>query len=515
MAPARLIAALTLLSRILGVVRETVYGYFFGVAAPLSAFRIAFQIPNLARRLFGEGALSAAFIPVFSDCLHQRGREEARRLAGAVLTLLAAGLFGLTALGEIGLGAAHFFHPALSLRLTALMLPYMPLICMVAFLGGLLNVLSRFGVPAFTPVLFNLFLIAGTVLAGWFREGDAAGILYLVSGVVLVGGIAQFGLQAWALRRADFWPRLNLGWRDPEVRRIVRVMGPMVLGMSAVQINTLADSLIAWFCIPGGRGPAVLGYAQYLYQLPLGVFATALGTAIFPLLSARAAAGDTPGVTRATEQGLRMCLFIAIPASVGLCLIGRPLVSALFEWGEFNAEATRRVAWTLFFYATGVWAYSATQILVRALYALKDHRSPVRVATIMVGINLATNLVLVLLMDEAGIALGTASCAAVQALWLARKLHARLPEVRWGWVSSGAARMTLASAAMAGAVWLTQQAFGAERWTGLRPSIQVALSIAAATAAYAGAVWALRVEELAEVLRFRKRAPLARAAITD
>ena len=504
-APARLIAALTLLSRLLGLLREMVYAYFFGTGPALSAFRIAWQIPNLFRRLFGEGALSAAFIPVLTDCLQHRGPEEARRLAGAVLTLLVMLLAGLVVAAEVGLGVAHWLHPSLTLRLTALTLPYLLLICVTALVGAMLHVLNRFAAPALAPVLLNICIIAGALFGGHTLGLRDHALLYLICATVLAGGVAQLVLVGTTLRRAGFWPVFGVLWRHPEVRRVAAVMAPMVLGMSAVQINTLADSLIAFFFVPDGRGPAVLGYAQILYQLPLGVFGVALATAIFPLLSARAAAGDTTGLTRACEQGVRMSLFIGVPAAVGLCLIAQPVISVFFERGEFEANDTLRAARALIFYGAGVWAYFLQQILVRTFYAMRDSRTPVRIAVTMVVVNLALNLLLVGPLGESGVALATAICATLQVAWLAGTLWRRLPDVRGRWLLTGIGRVMLATVVLAAAVRLPAVVVGHHRWAELGAGLQVVAGVGAGASAYAVVVWALGLEELRELLRFRTK----------
>ncbi len=505
--PARLIAALTLLSRITGLLREMAYAYFFGAGPGLSAFRVAYQIPNLARRLFGEGALSAAFIPALSDALQQRGELEARRLAGAVLTLLFTILLVLLIGAEVGIGVAQTWltTPALTISLTAIMLPYMPLVCLTAFIGAALNVRHRFAAPAFAPLLINIFMLAGVCGGGWGMGLTGRPLLDVVCGVVLAGGLAQLLLVVVNLRRAGFQPILTLQWRRPDLQQMVGQMGPMVLGMSALQINTLCDSLIALFFVPDGRGPAVLGFAQFFYQFPLGVLGVALATAIFPLLSARASAGDVPGVARVCAQGIRMSLFIGVPSAVGMCMIAEPLIRLFFQRGEFRPEDTLRAARALVFYGLAMWAYFLQQILVRTFYAMKDTRTPVRVAVSMVLVNAALNLALVFPLGEAGVALSTAVCAALQVAWLAWRLHARLPSLRGGWIWTGVGRIALAAGALMGAVALPALLVGPTRWAALSPSVQVAASLALGVLTYAAAARLLRLGELQELLRLRSR----------
>jgi putative peptidoglycan lipid II flippase len=454
-APARLIALLTACSRVLGLLRECAYSYFFGIEPIFSSFRVAFMVPNLGRRLFGEGAMASAFIPVFTEVLHKSGRDRGRELAGATFTLLGTVLIGLTLLVEIGLGVGHLARPSITLVLTMLMLPYMILICLTGFGGGMLNALNRFGAPAAAPILLNVVLIAVLLVGGGAADLSKRVLLYVVAVAVVIAGVAQFAVVATDARRAGFTPRWNLRWRDSDLRRIVVMMGPMVVGLSALQLNVLADSLIALAFVPDGRGPAVLGYAHMLYHLPQGVFGIALATAIFPLFAARAAEDDRTGLAQALESGLRMSAFVALPAALGLILLATPVVSALYErrGGEFDAVATGHVARTLLFYALGMVAYCSQPILTRAAYALQDVKTPLRIGLVTVGLNLVLSLVLVFPMAEAGIALATALAASIHVAWLGVSLSRRLPDFQWGRLAGGVTRTLLATAGMSVFLW--------------------------------------------------------------
>ena len=323
---AKLIGALTLGSRILGLIRETGFSHFFGASPLFSAYRVAFQIPNLARRLFGEGALTSSFIPVFTRTLETEGDLQGKQLAGAVFTLLTTILIGLLVLIETGLLVASFFVQGPTLTLSAITMPYMVFICVTAFFGGVLNGLHRFAAPAIAPILLNVVSISAIWIGGSILHLQTYTHLILISCSVLVSGVLQLGLQLAWLRSCNFTIRVNWGWSSPAVQRIVRLMMPMIIGMSAVQLNTFADTLIALFLVEDGRGPAILGYAQYVSHLPLGIFGTALATAIFPLLAKRVAEKDTAGFKQVVEMGLRTSLFIAIPAGVGLILVADPLI---------------------------------------------------------------------------------------------------------------------------------------------------------------------------------------------
>lgn len=481
------------------------YGYFFGVDPIFSSFRVAFMLPNLARRLFGEGAMSSAFIPVFTEVLHTGGRARARQLAGATFTLLGIALAVLTLLVIIGVGIGHLVRPSITLVLTMIMMPYMIFICLTGFAGGMLNSLDRYGAPAAAPILLNVVLIAVLVVAGYWSGLQGTQLLYLVAGSVVLAGVLQFGLQVLDLRRADCPPRLNLQWRDPDLRRILLLMGPMIVGLSAAQVNVLADSLIALFLVPKGRGPAVLGYAHMLYHLPLGVFGVALATAIFPLLSAKAARRDHVALSGVLASGLRMSAFIALPAAVGLILLATPVVSLLYErkGGRFDADATGHVAFTLICYSLGLVAYCAQPILARAFYALQDVRTPVRIGLVTVAINLVLSLSLVLPLAEGGIALATAISAAIQVVWLVAALGRRLPALGWGGMAAAVARTGVACAIMGLVLWWITYTSPLSQAGNLT---RMAVAIPAGVVVFVAAARVLGCRELSELLS-RPRSP--------
>ena len=500
-----LIAALTLASRLLGLVRESIFSYYFSTSELLSAFRIAFQAPNLARRLFGEGALSSAMIPVLTESLQQRGEEESRRFVGTILTLLAT-VLGLAVIGvEIVIAVWRTFHDDLALRLTAVLMPYMALICTAAVASGVLNVRQHFAVPAAAPTILNVVMIVALVGGSLLGGLTQASLMYLVCGGVLLAGVIQVGITGVALRRASFFPTFGGAWRDPQLRRVFALMAPMALGLSAVQINTLMDSVIAYLFIrEGGErvGPAVLGYAQFLYQLPLGVFGIALATAIFPVLSSKAAEGDRVGMADVFERGIRMSLFLALPSSIGLIFVAHPLVATLYQRGEFDASDTQRVASTLVYYSLGLAAYFAQHIVIRTFYALQESRTPARVAVYMVALNLAMNLSLVFVMEERGLALSTSVSATVQVIWLLVRVRRMLPEIGWVRLGHGLTRTVLATAVMAGVLWiLTATGLSIHRLVG-RSVFELAILVSAGLAVYYLAARVLKIEELATALQY-------------
>ncbi|UCE99202.1 MAG: murein biosynthesis integral membrane protein MurJ [Planctomycetota bacterium] len=445
----RQIAFLTALSRVFGFVRDIAYSHFFGAGALLDAWTIAFKIPNLARRLFGEGAASASLIPVYSEELH-KDREHSRQLINTVVTTLFVLLAIIVLLGQVGIWSYYKFFATtdetrLVLSLTSIMLPYMILVCTVAILAGILNVHRHFATPAAAPVVLNIFIISSILLTGWGFKIQAQQQLFAVAIAVLTAGIVQIAIQIPPLRSAGVSIRPCWQIYSPAFRKIIIMMGPMILGLTVTQINTLADDLIAWWfsgssekgmffmllgnkiAYPLQRGSVShLYYAQRLYQLPLGVFGISLATAIFPVMSSLSAKKDFAGLGKTVSQGLGSCFFIAIPATVGLTAIAKPLISLAFEHGQFRAGDTNMVAWTLFFYALGLCGYFAQQVITRAFYSMQDSRTPVTTALIAVVTNILLNLTLIWLWGTGGLACSTALCSYLQVAILVVVLRRQL-----------------------------------------------------------------------------------------
>jgi putative peptidoglycan lipid II flippase len=464
-----LVSALTLLSRLTGLARDAVLAAAFGLSTVADAFFIGFLVPNLFRRLFGEGALTAAFIPNYTE-LRERDPLLARRFASLVLTLLTVLLLAITGVAELGLWwAASAIDPAsqgkaaLAVHYTRIMLPYMPLICLVALAGGVLQVHKRFGPPAAAPLVLNAVIIAATVIAtrGFSASGlpeERVGTTVALG--VLVAGVLQLAWQLVVLHRTAGLTRCFAGV-GPQVRAMLLMMGPMVIGLAVFQINALLDALIAFFFAPPeGAAPgtpvsllgwtfsaplrngdvAALQWSQRLYQFPLGVFGIAIATAIFPALSAAAArfTGDSqhdeagrppasPEFAAILRQGLRLTVFIGLPASVGLLLVRVPLARVVYERGAFGLEDALRVSTILAGYATSVWAYSMMHTVTRAFYALKDATTPLKVGLAMVVFNLTLNLTLIWPLGAAGLAWSTAASAMLQVAVLVLVIRRRVP----------------------------------------------------------------------------------------
>jgi len=445
----RQIASLTAVSRVFGMVRDIAYSHFFGANQLLDAWVVAFKIPNLSRRLFGEGAASASFIPVYSEALY-KDRKQAAKLANTVVTVLFMVLAALVLVGEAGIWLYYKFFARTSeteliLSLSSIMLPYMLFVCMVAMLAGVLNVHRHFASPAAAPIVLNIFIIGTVLLSGWTFGLQAREQLFCVAVAVLVAGIVQIAIQIGPLRRSGVSIRPAWQVRSEYFKKILLLMGPMILGLTATQINTLADDLIAWWFsgseekgrffeflgaqieYPMWRGSVShLYYAQRLYQLPLGVLGISLATAIFPVMSSDAAKKDFAALRATISKGIRGTVFVAIPATVGLIMVGKPLISAAFEHGRFTDEDTAMVVGILGFYALGLCGYFAQQILARAFYSIQDSKTPMRSAVIAVFVNVILNLTLIWFMGTKGLAVSTALCSYLQVVILVSLLRRRV-----------------------------------------------------------------------------------------
>lgn len=502
----RRIAVLTTLSRVLGMVRDMAFAHFFGAGWLMDAWTMGFKVPNLARRLFGEGAASASLIPVYSEQLYTRP-ERAAVLAGTVVTIVVTILAAIVLVGE-GLIWAYYFlfetrvGPRLGLALCGTMLPYMVLICTVAILAGILQVHRRFGPPAAAPIVLNSFIISGLILAGWILKMEAQRQVFLVAAAVLIAGFAQIAIQIPALRASGASIRPAWDVRSEAFRKVVAMMGPMILGLTVTQLNTLADDIVALSFMnaegePLGYGAlSYLYYAQRLYQFPLGVLGISLATAIFPVMSADAARKDIDALTKTVARGIRAGVFVALPATAGILLVARPLISAVFQHGEFGSDDTPVVAWTLSFYALGLCGYFAQQVTARAFYSLQDSRTPARSAVLAVFVNVILNLILIWFLGTGGLAAATALCSYLQVVILVGVLRRRLGGAVLTGVTRTLGRTLVATVLMsaAGAVimWL-MRGLPESRWSNV---MRLAAVVPTGAVVYALAAKLLRLEML-------------------
>jgi putative peptidoglycan lipid II flippase len=520
---------LTLVSRVLGMARESVMSAYFGAGPISSAFSFAFKVPNLFRKLLGEGALSAAFIPLYAQALKQddpEAVEKANRFAAASVTLLAIILIALTVVGEVALWAMLRFgglrpDNVLVVRFTAIMLPYVFLVCGTAFLGGILQVHHRFALPALSPVLLNLIHIAVIVIGAMILTARGEDKLtrqthlaYWLCVAVLLAGVLQVQIMLPALKAVGFRFRWVGELWTPAVRRMLKLSIPVALSTGVLQISVVIDSLVtvyftgsadgaarlnlfghsmAYPMIPGAL--ARLNWAQLLYQFPLGVFAIAVATAIFPKLSTDAMDKDKEKFRAAIRQGVIFTLLEGFAASVGLIIVRYPAIRLLYQHGDFKPSDTVWVARSTCFFAAAIWAFSLQQILNRAYYALHDTMTPLVMSVVTIGVNTAVEIPLVFThLGEAGMAAGTLASFSLQAIVMLWMLDRRVGGLQLARIIIISAKMLAGCAVMAAVCWLVEKIPGYPNRAGTLASIaQLAILIPVGGGAYLGTCWLLGV----------------------
>jgi len=497
------ISGLTLASRFTGLARDVLIARAFGAGPLTDAFWVAFRIPNLLRRLFAEGAFSQAFVPILGAARAERGEDEVRELLDRVALVLTAALMAVTALGMIaspwvvaamasGLREAERaggFNAAV--WMTRTMFPYIVCMSLVAFASGVLNTWRRFAVPAFTPVLLNLAMIAAAI---WLAPRFDPPIYALAVGV-LAGGVAQLAVQWAALARLGLAPRFSLrlaqAWRDPTVQRVVRQMAPATLGVSVAQISLLINTNIATWLAPGSV--TWLSFADRLMEFPTALLGVALGTVLLPSLSRAHASGAGGEYSALLDWGLRLVLLLGLPAALGMMLLSEGLVATLFHYGAFSAADVGQTRLAVVAYAVGLVGLLGIKILAPGFYAQQDIRTPVRIAVAVLIVTQLLNLLLVPRFAHAGLALaiGLGACINTLALLVGlRRRGAYRPAPGWpGFLL----RLAPALAAMAVPLVLADQRLdwlAMQATPGLR-ALWLAGVVAAAGAAYFAALLAL------------------------
>lgn len=498
---ARVVSACILLSRVLGLVRDVLLAGLFGGGRVNDAFVLATLVPNLFRRFFGEGALTAAFIPTYSDVLANKSREEADRFARSAMTLLALFL-GVLAAGGMGVCGVLSRTMAdekgrLVADLLVVLLPYMPLICLVALVTGILNVHRHFLLPALASSVLNIFEIAAFFVVGWFaatEEGKARVIAWSIT----AAGLGQLILQIPALRAHKVPVAPLLKW-EPGVKRVLAGMAPMTFGIAVFQINVLVDNAVAEAMVPGDGAVSALYFANRLFNFPIALIGIAIAQAAFPEFAEAFARGKREEMAGSLAKSFRMVLVLAIPASVGLGILAVPIIRMIFEHGSFTPEMTRRSAAVLAFYGLGTWAACAQHVVTRAFFAARNPKVPAILGAFAVLLNLGLNLIFVRFWAEAGLALATSITAALQLFVLCVLLRRSVPEVRWASVLVWSVRPVLASAAMAAA------ALGLLRVLPQGRFVQGLVPVAAGAAVFFAASFVLRVPEARDVFAFRRR----------
>ncbi|MBA3295982.1 MAG: murein biosynthesis integral membrane protein MurJ, partial [Acidobacteria bacterium] len=460
---AGVIGIATMTSRVLGIARETVLAAMFGAGATMDAFNVAFRVPNLLRDLFAEGAMTAAFVPTFTRALHQRGKAEAWRVGNLVLNalLLVTGalvVIGIFLAGPVTRRLAGAYEGdqewlTLTATLTRIMLPFLPAIAIAVAMMGMLNSLRRFFIPALSPAMFNVATIGCAIAAvPLMPRLGLHPVIGLAIGTLL-GGLGQILLQWPSLRKEGFRYQPILSFRDPDVKEILRLMGPGTLGVAAAPINVLVNTYLA---TSQGVGPVSwLTYAFRLMYLPIGIFGVSVATAALPEMSRQAGENDLAGMRRSVSTALRLMLVLNVPATVGLMALSQPIVELLLEYRKFTDRDTVATAAALMFYAPGLLGYSAVKIISPAFYAMKDSRTPVTISLLAVATNLGLNLFLVRVLGYRGLALGTAIAAIMNGFMLLWVLRGRIHGFEGTRVLTTFMKITLASLLMGIAAYMT------------------------------------------------------------
>lgn len=520
------ISALTLVSRIAGLARDAGNSRTFGSGPEFGAFTFAFLIPNLFRRLFGEGALSASFLPRYTTLVDEDPRK-ARAYARLVIGSTALVLTVITVLVELVLGALWLrWHgqPDISTRvlaveLTMLVFPYMPIVCVTALLGAVLQVHGRFGPTAASPILLNLGIIVPTLVTALYAaahpEFERSTGLYFVCAAILMSGVVQIIWSLWALRDARRGvpapARAELRERRADLRSTWRFALPMIIGLGVLQLNTFFDGVIASYpFLVGpkflgldypldGHSAAVVGYAQRLYQFPLGVFGIAVATAIYPAL-ARASKMDGEFI-EVVRHGLRLTIFIGLPATIGLMFVATPMTAVIYHGGQFPADDVIRVARVLLGYAPAVCAYSIIHVITRAYFARGDSLTPVRISLYMVGANLTLNVLLIWWLGEAGLATSTSICAMLQVILLVRGMRRVTGQVVDRSLARHIGRIAIAAAIMTAALGIGRYVCTVETrdWQG--SLLELASFTVLGVVVFIGAASIMKLDEMRWLLR--------------
>ncbi len=490
------VSSMTLISRILGFVRDLVIARVFGAGFVTDAFFVAFKLPNFLRRLFAEGAFSQAFVPVLAEYKNRRGEADTRLLVDRVATTLAGVLFLVTLAGVVAAPLVIYVTAPgfaatpgkfdLTVDLLRVTFPYIFFISLVALAGGILNTHSRFSVPAITPALLNLSFIGFALWGAPHFDPPVKALAW----AVFAGGVAQLALQVPFLARIGLLPRLRLEFRDEGVRRILRQMGPAVFGVSIGQISLVINVIFASFLVTGSV--SWLYYADRLMEFPVALLGVALGTILLPSLSRFHAERSTREYSELLDWGLRLTLLLAVPSAVALAMLAVPLVATLFHYGEFSADdvfATRRA---VIAYSVGLIGLVMVKVLAPGFYARQDIRTPVKMALVTLGVTQIMNLAFVWPLQHAGLALAIGLGACINAGLLLRGLRRRdiyspLP----GWPVF-LFKLAIAVYAMGAVVWLVAGADAA--WLAMDAAAKACRLtgvVLAGVATYFGALWLL------------------------
>jgi len=499
-------------SRLTGLLRESFMARMFGAGMANDAFGIGFRIPNLTRDLFAEGALSAAFVPIFTEYLTKKSKQEAILLANLVTTALVMIVGAMCALGvlfapQLVQLIAPGFHDTpgkfeLAVTMTRIMFPFLLLVALAAQAMGVLNACNHFGVPAMASTFFNLGSVGFGTLMGWV-VGPALGFAPIVGmawGVVL-GGALQLLWQLPTMLKLGFSFAPAIDWSHPGLRRILILMGPAIIGSAATQINVMVNSNFASH-MPGAV--SWLSYAFRFMQLPIGIFGVTIASATLPSISRSAALGNFDEFRKTLSQSMAMVFLLTIPSSVGLAVLGRSIIASIYQWGKFTVSDTQNAALALSCYAIGLAGYAALKVITPAYYALNDSRTPMVVSFLSIAINyaVAESMTRFAGLKHAGLALSTSAVAIAGFVILFTLLRRRIDGIYGRALIRTVWQVSLASTAMGAVVWMTSRYI--ESHVGLTRSahiLNLIVSIPAGLGVFYYICRALRVDELDLAIR--------------
>lgn len=505
------VATATVVSRVLGLVREILIAAVFGTGALASAFVSAFTLPNLFRRLLGEGALTAAFVPTMAHELEHKSHAGAFDLVTKVASWLLVVTVGLVVAamlvfanapalmrlaGNLGLEPEAAHRLLLGADLAVILFPYMVFVCLAAAFSAACQVLGRFSEPALSPVWLNLAIILALGLGGWWAWVDSSRMNLLCAGV-LVGGFLQMAVPASVLWREGWRPRLDLR-PDARLREILQLMGPTVIGSAIYLINISVSRLIGLSL--NDSAVQVLNLATRVMELPIGVFAAAIATVVFPLIARHAAKADWAALAGDYHKGLRLVMIINVPAALGLALLSEPITRLLFQRGAFHATDTTLMTPILAVYALGLPFLSFTMLALRGFYALKDTATPVRAAGLSFAVNLVLSVVLMRWLSTIGLAIASNVAVVVQAWFLQTRLRRKQPALGFAPLVPSLGKILLACVVMSAVVW--GGAYGAGQLpltVRARDLAMVAGLIPAACVVYGALLWLLQIEGREEI----------------
>jgi putative peptidoglycan lipid II flippase len=491
------------LSRIAGLVREVVAASYFGVKGPMSAFTIAFQVPNLIRSLFADAALQAAFVPVFTEQLEHRSRSEAFRVASALVFVISVSLGIITALFVLLAPVIMpLFAPGfddqltdLTVNLAQLMFPIVLLLGLSGLVVGVLNSFEHFAVPAIAPLFWNLVIIATLVALTPAFDGDDRIYAYAIG--ILLGTIVQLLLPLPWLRKTGFRLTRDFDWRDERVMRVLKLMFPVTLGIGLINFNLSVNSIFA--TLISEQAPAAIDKAFRIYMLPQGVFAVALATVLFPTFSRLAARRDLDGLRAVQGTGTRQMLLLLVPAAALMLVLSEPITRIVYQRGEFDAAQTDLVAEALFYFSLSLPFAGVNLILIRTFFSLQLPWRPTQIALANLGVNAGLDALLYKPMGVGGITLATAIVSLVTSVALAVALRGQLGGVDMARTVRVGTRILAAGALCAGVALGVREALGGLDDTLLEQTVLVVAASGAGLAAYGAVVLATRVDEARQI----------------